>query len=122
MKVIIAGTRTVQPSIALELIESAIEGSGWRGEISEVIHGGAMGIDTAAGEYAKDKWPVTVVPANWKEHGKAAGPIRNLAMAKMADALIAIWDGQSIGTRDMINKAKSKGLRIYVHNYHVRDK
>lgn len=53
--------------------------------------------------------------ADWDKHGKAAGPIRNQEMAEYADALIAVWDGESRGTRDMIDKALDEGLDIYVH-------
>ena len=56
-------------------------------------------------------------PANWKTHGKAAGPIRNEQMANVANALIAFWDGQSRGTANMISLAKSKGLKIAVVRY-----
>lgn len=36
-------------------------------------------------------------------------------MADNAEALIAIWDGKSKGTRHMIEVAKEKGLKVYVH-------
>ena len=53
-------------------------------------------------------------PADWEHHGKAAGPIRNAEMAEVADALIAFWDGQSRGTKSMIDLAKRKGLQVAV--------
>ena len=40
-------------------------------------------------------------PADWKKHGKAAGPVRNKEMAKFADALLLIWDGKSSGSRNI---------------------
>ena len=43
--------------------------------------------------------------------------IRNAEMAKVADALIAFWDGKSRGTAHMINFAKRKGLDVYVVDY-----
>ncbi|MFD1444284.1 hypothetical protein [Thermoactinomyces vulgaris] len=52
-------------------------------------------------------------PAEWKKYGKKAGPLRNAKMAENADALVAFWDGKSRGTKDMIETAKRRGLRIY---------
>jgi hypothetical protein len=36
-------------------------------------------------------------------------------MAADAEALILIWDGESRGSKDMLNKANAKGLKVYVH-------
>lgn len=55
-------------------------------------------------------------PAEWEVYGrKRAGSIRNMQMAQNAEALLALWDGESPGTRNMIAIAKSLGLRWYVH-------
>jgi len=53
-------------------------------------------------------------PAEWNKFGKAAGPKRNKEMAIAADALIAFWDGKSRGTKNMIELAKQKGLKVKV--------
>ena len=45
---------------------------------------------------------------------KAAGMVRNAEMAKCSDALIAFWDGESSGTRHMINFARKRGLDISI--------
>ncbi len=111
MKVIIAGTRTIANAA---LVEQAIAESGF--EITELVSGCADGVDRL-GELWAERVGVPVVryPANWKVYGKAAGPIRNQAMADHADALIGVWDGWSRGTIDMIRRAKAKGLKVYVH-------
>lgn len=36
-------------------------------------------------------------------------------MANYAEALIAIWDGQSKGTKMMIDIANKKGLKVYIY-------
>ena len=36
-------------------------------------------------------------------------------MAENADALLAIWDGESRGTKHMIDTAREKGLEVYVY-------
>lgn len=80
-----------------------------------IVSGHAPGADTLGEKFAADHNLLCELhPANWKSHGKAAGPIRNAKMAEIADALIAFWDGQSKGTKSMIELAKSKGLQVAV--------
>ncbi len=81
----------------------------------EIVHGGADGVDTLAAQFA-DVYALetTVFEPNWDEYGKAAGPIRNEEMAKYGDALVAVWDGGSNGTRSMIEKALDEGIEVYV--------
>lgn len=114
MKTIIAGIRNVESVKAQCLVSEAIAASGWSGEITEIIHGAARGIDSAAHVICDGLWPIRSMPADWEKHGKSAGPIRNREMAKVADALIAIWDGKSRGTRNMIETAERMGLRVFV--------
>lgn len=84
-------------------------------EVSEVVHGGAKGIDAAADDWAVVHWvPAKVFPADWKKHGKAAGPIRNAEMADYGDALVAVWDGRTPGTRDMIRQMQRRRKPAYV--------
>jgi hypothetical protein len=40
-------------------------------------------------------------PANWKDHGNAAGPIRNTQMGQYGDGGIIMWDGKSNGAKHM---------------------
>lgn len=112
MKTIIAGSRNVTDP---DIIEKAVTESGF--EITEVIEGGAKGVDTIAREWAQ-KRPITVTEykANWAKFGKAAGPIRNKTMADNADALIAVWDGESRGTKNMIELARKLGLKVFIYN------
>ena len=50
-------------------------------------------------------------PADWDLDGKSAGFKRNVKMAEYADALVAFWDGESKGTKHMIETAKEKRTR-----------
>lgn len=52
-------------------------------------------------------------PADWKAHGKAAGPIRNKQMAEYADALLLIWDGESKGSASMKNEMLKLNKPVY---------
>ena len=70
----------------------------------EIVSGGARGVDTLAIQYAKGRQlSFKEFSANWNEHGKAAGPIRNAEMAHYSNGLIAFWDGISRGTKNMID-------------------
>lgn len=115
MRVIIAGCRHLVGKRGQSLVWDAINESGWAGDITEIVHGAAVGIDAAAHAICEPHWPVKPFPADWDKHGKAAGPIRNYKMAEYADALIAIWDGKSRGTDNMIKTAKKLKLKVYVH-------
>lgn len=87
----------------------------------EIISGGAKGTDTMDERFAKEyNLKLTVVKPDWRQ-GKKAGPIRNRQMAELGDALIAFWDGQSKGTKNMIEEAKNRGLPTRIINYTVLD-
>lgn len=83
-----------------------------------VVCGKARGTDTLGEQYAKEHgYPVQYFPADWNRYGKAAGYLRNTEMAQNADALVAFWDGMSLGTRHMIEIAKAHGLKVRVKRY-----
>lgn len=80
---------------------------------TEVVSGGCRGIDREGVSVAGlHDIPISVFPADWKKHGRAAGPIRNKEMACYADSLILIWDGKSRGSNSMRNIAIGKGLTV----------
>lgn len=111
MKTIIAGSRLIT---SFAIVAEAIEASGFH--ITEVVSGGAPGVDALAEKWAEQNGiPVKQFPADWDRYGRKAGPIRNQAMAEYGEALIAVWDGKSRGTRDMIRRARKHGLRVFVY-------
>jgi hypothetical protein len=113
MKVIIAGSRY---GISYETVARFIQLCPIHLSISEVVSGCANGVDSHGERWAQENQiPVKRFPADWHNNGKQAGFIRNLEMARYADGLIAIWDGQSKGTKHMIEIAKKKGLVVYVY-------
>lgn len=107
MKLIVAGSRSITDTNAVfEILDREIA---TRLQLSttnhsvRILHGGARGVDRIAGQYAATRnYPVTEFPADWEKYGRSAGPIRNREMVNQADALLAIWDGASPGTRNMI--------------------
>jgi len=112
MKVIIAGPRDREADFYA--INTAYIESGF--DITELVCGMASGIDSCAHSWATNysKIPIMEFPAKWKQLGRSAGPLRNIQMAEYADALIALWDGESRGTGHMIKTAKKRGLEVFV--------
>ena len=115
MKVIVAGSRNfIRFSDVLDAIELFREEDEW--EITELVSGTARGVDMYGERWAsKNNVPIKRFPADWKNHGRSAGIRRNRLMAEYADALVAVWDGSSRGTRHMIQTAYQKGLPTLVY-------
>lgn len=110
MKVIIAGTRNIED---YKLVVDTITKSGYN--ITEVVSGCATGVDRLGETWARaNNIPIKEMPANWYKYGKAAGPYRNKEMAEYADAAIVIWDGESRGTRNMIENMIRKKKPYYI--------
>lgn len=116
MKTIIAGCRTFKDYALLK--EKLNHYRNYTGNIYEVVSGGADGADFLGEKYAVENGiPIKHFPADWNTHGRAAGPIRNKQMADYADCLIAVWDGKSKGTKNMIdnmNKLKKPVYMIWI--------
>jgi len=133
LKTIIAGSRSLvnydtSPELVKQQLDNLytfmeyhIEKYAW--EITEVVSGRAKTVDTLGERWANDRFiPIAYFPANWKEYGKSAGPIRNQEMIDYAEAAIYFWDGKSKGTLDCINRAKNIPKIIFkVENFELKD-
>jgi hypothetical protein len=85
---------------------------------SEIVSGGARGTDKLGERYATETGrDLKIFPADWNKHGKGAGHIRNKQMAEYSDMLIAFWDGESKGTKNMIDTSIKLGLIVHIHRY-----
>jgi hypothetical protein len=110
MKVIIAGSRQIVPTV--QEIDEQLGLAGYA--VTEEVCGGAFGVDVAGKAWAEMRHiPITTFLADWSR-GKGAGPTRNIQMADYADALLAIWDGQSRGTSHMITTMQRVGKPVWV--------
>jgi hypothetical protein len=77
-----------------------------------IIHGAAPGADAWAGYIAGTLgFQVEVHPADWANHGRAAGPIRNQRMLDSGAALVIAFPGGR-GAHDMINRAECAGVPV----------
>ena len=120
MKVIVAGGREfVNQKIGFSAIERSLtQQLEKEKEKLEIVCGGARGADAIGKQWGeKNNLSVVMFPADWKTHGKSAGYKRNAQMAEYADALIAFWDGNSRGTKHMIDLANKHGIVIRVFDY-----
>ena len=112
MKVIIAGSRGFDD---YEMLCKVCDHMLSRQTEIEIVSGAARGADLLGERYAKERGMfVKKFPADWSI-GKSAGFIRNSQMADYSDALICFWDGESKGSKHMINLAKEKNLKIKIH-------
>lgn len=110
LKIVIAGSRTITDIAALQF---AIDRSDF--PITEVVSGCARGVDTLGEQWANSEGvPVSYWPANWARFGRAAGKYRNSEMAAYADGAIVLWDGDSRGTLDMIDRMRRCGKPVEV--------
>lgn len=83
------------------------------------VSGAARGADRLGERWATiNSVPVKLFPAAWRavegEVDRRAGFLRNTRMAEYADALVAVWDGESPGTAHMIKTAEHYGLTVFV--------
>lgn len=84
----------------------------------EIVSGGAKGADTLGERFAKEYGcGLTIFKPDWARLGKRAGIVRNEQMGDYADALIAFWDGESRGTKHMIEYARQQGMQVAVVRY-----
>ena len=84
----------------------------------QIISGAARGADSLGEKYAIEKrYSLVKIPAKWETFGKSAGYKRNEEMVKIANCLIAFWDGKSKGTNHTIQLAKKFKLDIKIVNY-----
>ena len=83
--------------------------------VTEIVSGGAKGVDTCAREYAeKSKIPLTEFLPDYKRYGRGAPLKRNIEIIEYADKVIAFWDGKSKGTKFVIDNCKKMGKDIEV--------
>lgn len=122
--VIIAGSRTVSPSVEEidEVLARMFENSHAMREPekwTEVVCGCARGADRAGQRWAEAKGidlhhePITADLI--KQYGKYLAPkMRNRRMAERGDAAIVFWDGTSSGSADMVCRMVARGKPVEV--------
>ena len=85
-------------------------------DTTEIVSGGAKGIDTCARNYAlSHDLKLTEILPEYSRYGRGAPLKRNLQIIEYADVVIAFWDGKSKGTKYVIDNCKKQGVQVDVH-------
>ena len=72
---------------------------------TEIVSGGAEGIDELGRRYAKEHGLLyKEFPPEYGRYGKSAAFIRNAQIVEYAHFVLAFWDGKSRGTADTVIK------------------
>lgn len=118
MKVLVCGGRDYQNVHAVNLALHALHE---QHRITAIVEGGANGADHWARRWAESNGiHLTTVHADWKAHGRAAGPMRNaLMLAEHRPDVVVAFPGGA-GTADMVRRAKADGIPV-LGPYRARD-
>ena len=110
MKVAVVGSRSIT-NISLEDYIGK--------EVTEIVSGGAVGVDTLAAEYARAHGlRLTEILPQYERYGRAAPIKRNKEIVDYADKVLVFWNGSSKGTLSVINYAKKceKPCEVIIKN------
>lgn len=115
MIVAIVGSREFPDRAAVDSVIAMLHIE-WHGLGLKITSGGARGVDTWVAEHCnKSGIPFMEYPADWKSLGLRAGYARNEEMVKVADKVVAFWDGESKGTKHTIDLALKHRKDLEVH-------
>lgn len=107
MKLAIVGSRNISNIDISEYIPQSV---------TEIISGGAKGVDTLAEQYAdKHKLSKHIIRPDYQKYPNRSAPIkRNKIIVDCSDSVLAFWDGKSKGTLFTINYAKEQNIPVNV--------
>ena len=93
MKVVVIGSRHAPASVSRRILEELPS------NVSEIVSGGAEGVDRLAERVADILGiPVRVFQPDYQRYGRRAPLVRNEQIVEYADQVLAFWDGESHGT------------------------
>lgn len=82
---------------------------------TEIVSGGAKGVDASAKEYAlAHNLKLTEFLPEYNKFGRGAPLKRNLTIIEYADIVLAFWDGKSRGTKFVIDNCHRLGIPIKI--------
>ena len=109
MKIAIIGSRGIKNIVLEEFLPEGI---------TEIVSGGAIGVDSLARAYAKKHGLLlTEFLPDYQSYGRGAPIVRNNYIVDHADEVIAFWDGVSNGTRYVIDKCKKIGKKVTIYKF-----
>lgn len=85
-------------------------------DTTEIISGGAKGVDASAREYAlRHGLKLTEYLPEYSRYGRAAPLKRNITIIENADLVLAFWDGTSRGTKFVIDNCEKRNIPIKIY-------
>ena len=107
MKLAIIGSRKIKNEVIDKYVPKGV---------SEIVSGGAQGVDMLAREYAiRNNIKLVEFLPQYNLYGRAAPIKRNEEIAKYADEAVVLWDGKSKGTESTIRLFKRLGKKVSVY-------
>lgn len=114
MRVAIVGSRSIEydklQERAYELLCRNIPANA-----TEIVSGGAVGIDSLAEVYAKNNHlPTKIFKPDYAKYGRRAPIVRNDEIIAYAQYVLAFWDGQSHGTAYTVAACIKEGVPVKI--------
>lgn len=83
---------------------------------TEIVSGGARGVDASARAYAlRHGLKLTEFLPEYSRYGRGAPLRRNIAIIESADLVLAFWDGRSKGTKHVIDNCKKRNIPVQIY-------
>ena len=106
MKVAVIGSRNIVVENIGEYLPNGV---------AEIMSGGAKGVDSCAREYAlKNNILLKEFLPEYEKYGRAAPLRRNMEIISYADVVVALWDGESRGTKFVIDNCLKNRVSVSV--------
>lgn len=106
MKVAVIGSRDLMVNNLAEYLPP---------NITEIVSGGAKGIDFCARRYAETNGvKLTEFLPEYEKYKRSAPLKRNIQIIEYSDLVLAFWDGESRGTKYVIDNCKKRGVPIKI--------
>lgn len=106
------GYSTITDALEQVVLDYCREHGAWSPGDVTIVHGDARGADRNGAACAELMGlEVEAHPADWKAHGKGAGPIRNQQMLDTGIDLVLAFPGGR-GTADMVRRARKAGVEV----------
>lgn len=101
MKVAVVGSRNIKDELSVyNMISEAIPRN-----CSEIVSGGADGVDMLAEKYARENnLHLTVFKPEYDKYGRSAAIIRNSKIVEYSDIVFVFWDMHSKGSASTLAK------------------
>jgi len=106
-KIAVGGSRSIE---SYEMVAGVLRNLLKEGDV--ILSGNAPGADRLGERFGQENGiEVKIIPSEWEPHGFKATMMRNEVLLKSSDYVICFWDGESKGTRHMMDIAlKAKKL------------